>query len=450
MKHSRETIQLKICFNQKLDGLRLILIDSNLKVILDEITERVDLELKKGIYQLKAYYIDYYQEYAIIADKNINMMFDLNYPCVAPILSFTTTNEHLNKNLRAASRSSYNGKRSNFLFFAAHYDKNLYTDKKPSKWLKNYSILDSDNNILFELSEQFEKTNGTFGAKFNDEQGWSTYTNRLENGMYFLKHKAGRQTRIFPFYISEEYQTQFFIRYSNQADLENCFFFYTQKTEFRTDAEEYLVLDKIQYIYKDYNNYNILTQKDRLIIREHPYLVSLLKVIHLILKANGSKATTLNEFSKSPYMFLPDILILRYPNRTFDFLPILSSLMTNYAVNRLGSDKNPRKFSTDSIIDRVIDHVQFDLFWNSFTKIDYLKLNNLLLVTSSYTFDDLEQNPFKFKIELNDDLHTQIKISQIAADLSIPFTKVSRNFGIYKSIHDEINKNSMDDPEHIG
>ncbi len=57
-----------------------------------------------------------------------------------------------------------------------------------------------------------------------------------------------RTPRIFPFYIYDQYQTQFFIRYHNKADMENCFFFYSNKQSFSRDAEKNnVVLDKIMY-----------------------------------------------------------------------------------------------------------------------------------------------------------------------------------------------------------
>jgi len=421
------------------------------------------LMLPEGIYKLSAKFIDYSQEYPLIIDEDKNFNFDFDYPSVAPILTFKTTHEHFHGNSEYFSQVSTNQTiqdKPNMLFFAAKYDKDNFQNVIMENLLSVYSIINSENEMLYQFTPE--------NAKFSNEYGWLAFSSKIANGLYFLKWQSENESRVFPFYIFENYQTQFFIRYSQTADFDNCFFFYTNKMCFRVDAEEYLVLDKIMFAYKDYSNYKSLTEKDKFIIQQHPYLVTL---IH-ILQSELSKKL---DFENWERLSLPDLMLLNNDVSKIEFeeqMPIISSMMTKYVFN---SKQKRLSFRPASLVDRTIDNVKFDLFWNNFSKIDntidllelYTKFVNKLdffpvknkdnqivrlIKRVANTFaktgkDKLEERlnsligktqVKNLDVKINDTIKSIGDISEIAEKLNLPPTKVLRNYDTYKEIYDKL------------
>jgi hypothetical protein len=221
MLSSENKYHISISFNQRIEGLLLTLVDGTLETVYSGITEQLNIELPEGIYKLIAKFIDYTQEYPLIIDESKNIRLDFNYPSVAPILSFVTTHEYFHGNSEQYSKfTTEKESKTNpsFLFFAAKYDKDKFPNVLIENLLVNYSIINSDNEILYQF--------GLENSKFSNDYGWLAFSNKLENGQYFLKWNIESECRIFPFYIFDNYQTQFFIRYSTAPDFENCFFFY--------------------------------------------------------------------------------------------------------------------------------------------------------------------------------------------------------------------------------
>src|SRR3990167_8419433 len=358
MLSSENKYHVTISFNQRIEGILLSLVNGILETVYTGVAEQLSLELPVGIYKLRAKFIDYMQEYPLIIDENKNFRLDFDYPSVAPILSFRTTHEYFHGNCEYFSKfTTEKEEKANpsLLFFGAKYDKDKFQNVIMEKLLSNYSVINSDNETL----SQFDSVN----AKFSNDYGWLAFSTKLQNGQYFLKWNNESECRIFPFYIFDNYQTQFFIRYSTLPDFENCFFFYTKKMCFSVDAEEYLVLDKILFAFKDYSNYKLLTEKDISIIQQHPYLVTL---IHILQSELSEKL----DCEDCEHLLLPDLILLSdNPNEieNDELLPVISSVMNKYSYNK----KNKKvSFKPASLIDRTIDHVRYDLFWNNFSKID--------------------------------------------------------------------------------
>ncbi|HAQ20776.1 MAG TPA: hypothetical protein DCR40_16320 [Prolixibacteraceae bacterium] len=464
MMNSENKFLISISFNQRIEGMHLTIVDATFETIYNGDSEHLNLELFQGIYQLKANFIDYYQEYLLLVDSDKNFTFDFNYPSVAPILSFITTHEYFSGNSEYYShKSTIEGvtDKPNFLVFGAKYDKDLFKEVLPENCLTEYYILDMNNELLFQLNSQ--------NSKFDNDFGWFAFSNKFENGLYFLKWTNNASNRIFPFYIYNDYQTQFFIRYSQNPDFDNSFFFYSSRMEFRQDAEEYLVLDKVLYAYKDYKNYELLTEKDRSIIQQHPYLVTLVLILQLTLKIKEP------DYLNDEKLLLPDLNLVTQSKddlNTDDLLPVISSIMSMYAVRQ---KNDTLTFKLASLIDRTIDHLNFDIFWNNFSKVDdTAELNDIytqfLQKSKPYSININDNQIIKlskvvanmfgkagketirerlnslmgnlqsedFEAKINDAIDSIGDISQIANKLNLPPTKVLRNYKTYKDIYNKL------------
>lgn len=463
--NSKNKYQINISFNQKLEGLQLTVIDGMFTIVFEGNSECLQLELDPGVYQLKAVLIDYYQEYLLLVDSNKSFRFDFNYPAVAPILSFRTTHEYFSQNAELYSQMSTvvsSEDHPDFLLFAAKYDKDMFPDIIMENLLPHYSIIKNNNEILYQF--------GPENAKYNSDYGWLAFSGRLPEGQYLLKWTDGNDSRIFPFCIFDGFQTQFFIRYSSLPDFENCFFFYTKKRCFNADAEEYLVLDKILFTYRDYSNFKLLTEKDHSIIRQHPYLMTLIHILQLELSEKL-------DYENCQLLLLPDLILLSdklQHNGNDEQLPVISSIMNKYSNNTIDK-KMP--FKPGSLIDRAIDHVKYDLFWNNFSKIDnvqewiesytkmisesdkipistkdnqIIKLGKKLINSFSPPTEIVIENRLNSLIgEIHlENLETNVantinsigNVSEVAAKLNLPATQVLRNYDTYKDIYDKLNQ----------
>lgn len=451
MNNSEDKFHITVDFNQPVEGLHLVLVNGDLQIIYAGYTSTLDMFVEKAIYRLKVTLIDYYQEYLLIVDEDKTFHFDIDYPSVAPILSFKATNEYLSKNLETFSTTATNTHtpgQPNFLFFGAKYDRNSFPDLVPVTLLDGYSILSSANETLVKFD--------TANTRFNNEEGWFILSCKLDNGLYFLKANGTEDTRIFPFYIYDHYQTQFMIRYHNKADMENCFFFYSNKQSFRRETAEYLVLDKIMYAFKDYKNFQKLTDNDLLVIREHPFLVTLVRALQIL--ATGKNT----DFTEEEYLPIPDLELLAGNKQLIELnnlLPILSAVMTQFAVNENNGGIN---FEQELLVDMVIDYVKYDLYWNNFSQIDapYSNLTGFMnrldeltrtFITHPYianvkgnSYQErliqavsqlIATNQTKEAIKL---LTRADSISTIAQQLNLPTSQVFRNFDTYNDIYNKM------------
>lgn len=455
-----KAFNIKVSFNQKIEGLSLTLIDGNLNPILEgRDLQTIDLHLEQGLYQLKVYYIDYYQEYIVQADSDKEMMLDFNYPCVAPVLSFKTTTTRLSEIAEtAALKATAGGENPTFLFFAAKYDSTLFTDITAENLLQEYRILDANGTQIFRFNPK--------NTLIDKESGCIAFSAKLNGGLYFLKWQA-EDKRIMPFYIWDNYQTQFFIRYGNKADFENSLFFYNDKSGFNRENEAYVTLDKVLYAYKDYRNYELLSQKDIDIIKQNPYLVSLVKILQMFLKKES-------EFEKIYYLELPDFEFITHDKKKSikkrdDLLPIMSFVMSRLGVFK---KKDGLQFKPGSLVDRTTDHAKYDIFWNSFTKIDEAsewkniytglihKFNKFIIDELEVSnHEEIEEDDLVFRQQSSFEQHEAVEesekaippkpkaessffnikdISKMASKLNVPPTKILRNFTAYKDIFDRL------------
>ena len=460
MLNSENKYHITISFKQKIEGMLLTLVDGTLETVYSAISDHLYLELPQGIYKLTARFIDYIQEYPLIINRSENFTLQYDYLSVAPILDFETTHEYYHGNSHDFSKYTTDMNRNykpNFLFFAAKYFKDEFPNIIMGELNGHYSIMNRENEVLYQF--------GSENTKFDNEYGWLAFSNKLENGQYFLKWTFKSESRIFPFYIYDNYQTQFFIRYAAAPDFENCFFFYTKKMAFSIFDEEYLVLEKIRFAFKDYKNYNLLTGKDRDIIQQHPFLVTLVTILQNEL---GEKL----DFENYEHLPLPDLGVISNNQNDIDnseSLPILSSIMNKY--NNIKKN-NKLSIIADSLVDRVIDNLRYDLFWNNFSKIDNandwtelysnfknqnktptivtseLKINRVLTNTFSKEKNDLiaeklnslrENKKVKnYELKISEAINSIKEVSDIAEKLDLPPTMVLRNFDKYKRIYDKI------------
>lgn len=459
MLNSENKYHITISFNQKIEGILLSLIDGAMETVYMGVATELSLELSEGIYKLKASFIDYTQEYLFIIDKDENFQLDFDYPSVAPILSFKTTHEYFHgpsENYSQAATNPTTNEHPNFLFFAAKYDKDKFPEIVMENLLSTYSIINNENKILY----QFSPENAAFDTSF----GWMVFSDKLINGLYFLQWKIESDNRIFPFYIFDNYQTQFFIRYSETADFENCFFFYTRKMGFRQNAPEYLILDKIMFAFKDYNNYKSLNEEDKSIILEHPYLMTLIYILQ-------TELSVASEYANEEHLPLPDLSIT-LGKESGEQIPVISSVMTKYICNLR---KIQMPFKPGSLIDRIIDNLKYDLFWNNFSKIDNVEdwntiYTSILSTSKAYTINSNDNPLVKLSKSVanlfgnasketiserldslmgnlqTENLESKVistinsigDVSQIANKLDLPPTKVLRNYETYKGIYDKL------------
>lgn len=481
MNDSETKYTIHISFKQLLDGLQLILIDGNLNKIVEEETQTLQLSLPKGIYQLKASFIDYFEEYFLTVNEEENFVLDYHYPMTSPSMRFATTHEYFSNPAETWSRKSTTDDRDkvpNFFFFAATYDKDtLPKEETVTDLLTNYSIFSTTRklNIHFNADNSF----------VDGDAGVVVFSAKLKTGMYFLKYKKKDESkkdesekyerRIFPFYIYNGYQTQFLLRYKQVPDFGNSFFYYDNKFGFNRDDSQYLLLDKIQYAYKDYSNYKLLTNFDRFSIKAHPYLVALIHILHLV---TDNEADT-TEFADAPMLELPDIALLKAlkdndQHINSDELPIVSAIMAKCMVT-IGKKM---EFKPGSIMDRVVDTLNFDIFWNNCSAIEDLsrmeELYKDLLEKSKYYGISLKENrmvkiaklmlnsfrstPENFKEDrLNtlmgntppdtpedntkfiDAINSVANVSEISNKFNLPPTTVLRNYEMYDDIYKKMN-----------
>lgn len=471
MSDSDTKFTIHISFRQVLDGLRLVIVDGNLNKITEQDTQELELSLVKGIYQLKAFFIDYFEEYFFTVTNNQNFVLDYHYPMTSPSMEFVTTHEYFSNPAETWSRkctSNRTEENPNFFFFAASYSKdNVYKKEAMSDLLKNYSIFDDS---------------GTIKIHFDDDNSFVDYdavalvfSVKLKKGLYFLKYRKKQARRIFPFYIYDGYQTQFLLRYKEYPDFCNSFFYYDNKIGFNRNDVQYLLLDKIQFAYKDYNNYKFLTASDRLKIKAHPYLTALIRILHLVTE-NRQDA---KEFDNVPILELPDIAILHslkddHQKINSEELPVISAIMAKCMIN-IGKKM---EFRPGSVMDRTVDSLSFDIFWNNFSAIEdplkmevlYRKLlekskfygiglkDNSLVKATKLMFNAIRTTTEAVKedrlktlmgtllrdtpeadTKFTDAVNSVNNASEIANKLNLPPTTVLRNYEMYDDLFKKIN-----------
>jgi hypothetical protein len=446
------------------EPVHLTITNGSFEIIYSRVGDSVTIDIPKGLYTIKATYIDYCQEYLLIVeeDGNYHFTYEFNYPSVAPALAFKTTHEYYSGPAEHCSHNATNpvkyakDKETNFLLFASKYDKDIYPEMIASVSLSDYYITDgrtkhSNNDI--QLRIQFSSEN----SKLNDEFGWFAHSCALDEGLYFLHIDEDEKKRIFPFYIFNGFQTQFFIRYTTKADMDNAFFYYAQ-TAFNMNDTKYVVLDKIVHTYIDFKNYELLTKQDKDIIAHDPYLVALLKILFILLDKQ-------DEFKGSIPLLLPDLLLLTNEETKWnDTVPVLSAVMSKLTIYNGVSNFNPGSF-----IDRIIDNLYFDLLWNSFSQIEdpedwkdsygglvekskkYVesKVDSAILKVSKYirnTYTKANQGQkeerlgtllgrFETLQGFNETVNSISNVATIADTLNVPPTKILRNYETYNKIY---------------
>ncbi|WP_264524186.1 hypothetical protein [Flavobacterium sp. N502536] len=465
MNDSDPKYSIHISFRQPLEGLQLVLVDGTLNKIVEEETQKLELSLLKGIYQLKASFIDYFEEYFLTVSQDEHFVLDYHYPMTSPSMEFATTHEYFSNPAETWSRkctSSDNNKIPNFFFFAAAYDRDFPNKEQTViELLTSFSLFDPNGKLYIRFRDK--------NSFIDPDASVLVFSARLKKGMYFLQYEKEKERRIFPFYIYDRFQTQFLLRYKQTPDFSNSFFYYDNKFGFNRTDDKYLLLDKIQYVYKDYSNYKLLTPSDRSAIKAHPYLVALLHVLHLVTENEQDSL----EFANVPILYLPDIALLTALKDSkqqinSDQLPIVSAIMAKCMVTA----GKKMEFRPGSIMDRVLDSLSFDIFWNNFSAVEDLlimeKLYNELLDKSKIFSKNIKRKatqilansiaPELLKEErLNtllgnnpiDTPESDLKfieaiksvgdVSKISNKLNLPPTTILRNYEKYDDIYKKMN-----------
>ena len=365
-----EQYRLRVFFNQLVDGIKFQLVDGMLNTIYDGVGMELNLNVAQGIYHLKISYIDYFQEKYFSVSGNTELKLDFDYPFTVPALNYKTTHEYYSLDAERYSLEATlgaKGHQPNFFFFAA-----LYCTEKPSpipasKWLDSYTLFNIERSVDLKFN--------TSNSSYDDNVGKVYFSTFLQPGLYFLTYASTSIQRIFPFYIFNKYQTQFFIRYSDLPDFVNCRMFYSDAGCFKESAIEYLLLEKIICTFSDFKNFQLITSEEIENIKRFPYLVALVDLLFLTLPLHIARlynsSNLLSPVKGCKRLDLPDLVYGR--NDQFDVYPysdkppLLSFIFARYAHRH---DDGQLLFEPASILDRIVDNLHYDLFWTNFSRIE--------------------------------------------------------------------------------
>ncbi len=387
MMNSDKMFRIQINIRQKIKGTRLKIVNSVFEDVIDQETGTLDLTLPKGLYLLKITVIDYFKEELLIIDSNKTCEFDIEYACAPPVQPFKSTHEYYcepaEKYSRQSTLTSSHSNNPNFFLFLAKLEGDFSNEAEESNF-GNYKLYRPDEDGII-ISEQNSFIDGKAGCL--------CFSSAFSPGLYFLEYSRGETKRIFPAYIFEGYQTQYFIRYQKSKDLtlhpdfKNCRIFFSESFSFDRMREEYFILEKILLAYTNYVNYQLIDQDEMNIIRRTPYLTTLINMLYIAL---GKK-----ERINGPQLELPD---LKYISESSDFNlsdqpPVMSFVMHKYILNSAITDDDDDDFNpfsaiaelviTDdsrikkivqsiqpaSVVDRIMDNVCYDIFWTSFSEV---------------------------------------------------------------------------------
>lgn len=361
--------RLRVRINQDVPDTRMALINGDLETVYKTEGREINLLLPKGVYQLKLQYLNYYQEKFFSIDDDFELQLDLDYPFTPPALSYKTTHKHYSEAAEWCSyRVTYGDQADtpNFFFFAALYFKKKHAIGNPAHWAKSYRIFSIDEKTVI----PFE-----FNSIIDVESGMLCFSVALKAGLYFLSYTGNPGHRIFPIYIYENYQTQFFVRYTEYPDFLNSRIFFAYKEGFHRADDKYLLLEKIICSFSDFKNFRWITKDDIEGIKKYPYLVALVNILFQsmppsILDRYGNSELT-SPVSECKTLELPDS---GYCNHGESYIfshsgepPLLSFLLTKYMHQ---PDNEKLLFEPASILDRIVDNLNYDIFWTNFSAID--------------------------------------------------------------------------------
>jgi hypothetical protein len=361
--------RLRVRINQDVPDINMTLINGVLETVYKTQGREFNLLLPKGVYQLKLQYLNYYQEKFFSIDDDFELQLDLDYPFTPPALNYKTTHKYYSEAAEWCSYRVTYGEHTvtpNFFFFAALY----FTEKQaighPAQWAKSYRIfnIDKTTDILFE-----------FNSIIDVESGMLCFSAVLEPGLYFLSYTGNPEHRIFPIYIFENYQTQFFVRYTEYPDFVNSRIFFAYKEGFHRADDKYVLLEKIICSFSDFKNFKWITNEDIEGIKKHPYLVALVNILFQSMPPNildqygGNEQTS--PVTECKFLQLPD---MGYCNQGESYIfshsgepPVVSFLLTKYLHQ---PDNEKLLFEPASILDRIVDNLNYDIFWTNFSAID--------------------------------------------------------------------------------
>ncbi len=470
-----EEYSLVISFNQRVPGIKLHLSNGGFVTMYDAESLEAELCLPQGIYHLKISYLDYFQEKYFSLTENTHLHLNLDYPFTVPALGYATTHEYYSYDaMRFSTEATMKGEDidpPNFLFFAALYDKDKPSKETAEQWMKHYSLSNIDKTVNIQFN--------SFNSIFEDEVGKVYFSIYLKPGLYFLNYAGDKTPRIFPMYVYDGYQTQFFIRYAELPDFVNSRIFFSDSGRFVESGEEYLFLEKIICAFSNFKNFEQITPTEMDAIGNHPYLVSLVNILFNVINNDVLKrddgVKLLSPVADKKQLELPDLIYCNndqsevYP--LSDKPPLLSSIMIRYT-HQLDNEKI--LFEPASVLDRVVDHINFDIFWNNFSAVEapdkwdeiyapllktvgqsanpFMRVKNVLInYWKPSPNENLQQLIGKMNLSeaeantLSEKLSKIKDVSQMSKEFGLPPTTIMRNYQKYSNFYVRVKGSEADE-----
>lgn len=428
-------------------GAKLTLINGSFRKIDSTFSNSLDVEVPSGLYQVRIDAPGYYQEEYVKITSDNSFIVELKSISAFPVSPYKSTHEQHQKSARYYSEhcTLRNGldERPTFLFFFAFYDLGREERILPFRDFTVYN-----DTVTYKLNDK-----NTF---FDDHAEMAVFSAQLSTGLYFISYPDGEKERIIPMYVFKGKQTQFFIRCAARIektlkvwtpDFSNCRIFYSDRMEFDYNDIVYAAMERLLMAYSNYAYYKLLTEEDHSRIANSSYLVALTQILHLALNAKIP-------FSNESPLALPDLQYMRstpVEKVTAAVLsetpPILSFVMYKYSSNSCDS------IAAASVMDRIAEHIKYDLFWSSFSKIESSNSvaqgirkgisSSSTMGTAMYYLERL--NPFArranaedIRKEFDNYVGAHGDEQDISKKLKIPLTSVVRKYNDYKSEYDSV------------
>lgn len=389
-----QSFNVTVRLNRFVPGSKLTIIDSVYNKIVSDTTGSLTRKLSKGLYQVRIDAPGYYQEEYIKVLKDEEFVIELRSYSSIPVYPFKSTHEYYLKPAeRYSKENTYQkdaSRKPNFFFFLANYESKLPGSAVPV--IEEFYFFNDSKTVAIDLTLS--------DSYSNLEDGLIIFTGQFDQGLYFLAHRPKErvtqdgqiekgETRILPIYIFENYQTQFFLRYTNKPDFSTSRIYFSERMCFDHSDKVYYALERLLLAFSNYDYYDYLSDEDHINIKQSPYLKALVNILHSALYLSQSKEFSLKEktsekelkklleFEKQRYhesevLQLPDVAYLkRSMNLTIDDEhdladkpPVLSFLMFKYSSN------DNISITPASVMDRVAEFLKYDIFWTSFTNIE--------------------------------------------------------------------------------
>lgn len=355
---------INLSIGKYIHGAKVTIIDSEFNKIHSAESPTISLSLARGLYQVRIDSAGYYQEEYIKITQPQNFCIEMDRYSSIPAHPFKSTHEYYHKPAEQYSKETTykkeDNKKPNFLLFIANYDRQLVGSSLPVA--SDFSFFNDQRTVDIDLNSD--------NSHINNNDGLLLFSGHFVTGLYFFSYRSDKEVRIFPIYIFDNYQTQFFLRFTSSPDFSSCRIFFSEKMQFDADDTTYCTFEQLLLTFSDYNQYKNLSDEDHINIDESGYLKCLVNILHAVLRTNWPNGkpmpSSLNtEYRESEILVLPDYKYLKNTMETLrDELPMLAFIMYKFS----GNDEAVIPLA--SVMDRVAEFLKYDIFWTSFTNLD--------------------------------------------------------------------------------